>query len=145
MKVRDPLFGSPFRLKNKVLAIWHMNNKTILIIEDDVLNMKLISRILQLKNFTVLKAENAEVGIQLARENTPDLILMDIQLPGMDGIEATKLILNDNELKDIPIVAVSSLAMKSDKDNAFKAGVKDYITKPINKKNLINTIHKYIS
>lgn len=122
-----------------------MSNKTILIIEDDVLNMKLLRSILQLKNFAVLEAENAELGIQLAREHKPDMILMDIQLPGIDGVEATKLILNDGELKNTPIIAVSSLAMESDKDYAFSAGVKDYITKPINKKNLIHAIHKYLS
>ena len=122
-----------------------MNNKTILIVEDDALNMKLLRSILQLKNFAVLEAENAEVGIQLAREHTPDMILMDIQLPGIDGVEATKLILNDGELKNTPIIAVSSLAMQSDKDVALSAGVKEYITKPINKKNLMNAIHKYLS
>ncbi|MGD9175551.1 MAG: response regulator [Desulfobacterales bacterium] len=122
-----------------------MNNKTILIIEDDVLNRKLLRSILQLKNFEVLEAENAEVGFQLAREHKPDMILMDIQLPGMDGVEATKLILNDDKLKNTPIIAVSSLAMKSDKDYAFTAGVKEYITKPINKKNLFKVIKKYLS
>ncbi|MGD8991567.1 MAG: response regulator [Desulfobacterales bacterium] len=122
-----------------------MNNKTILIIEDDELNMKLLKSILQLKNFAVMEAENAEVGIQLAHEHKPDMILLDIQLPGMDGVEATKLILNDDELKDIPVIAVSSLAMKGDKDYAFKAGVKDYIIKPINKKYLMKVINKYLS
>ena len=121
-----------------------MSNKTILIIEDDVLNMKLLRSILQLNNFAVLEAENAEVGIQLAREHKPDMILMDIQLPGIDGVEATKLILNDDELKDTPIIAVSSLAMEGDKDSAFSAGIKEYITKPINKKNLIDAIHEYL-
>ena len=121
-----------------------MNNKTILIIEDDVLNMKLLKSILQLKNFAVLEAENAEVGIQLALKHKPDMILMDIQLPGMNGVEATKLILNNKELEDTPIIAVSSLAMESDKDYALFFGVKDYITKPINKKNLIDTIQKYL-
>ncbi len=121
-----------------------MNNKTILIIEDDVLNMKLLKRILQLSNFAVMEAENAEDGIQLAHEHKPDMILMDVQLPGMNGFEATKLIVNDGELKNIPIIAVSSLAMESDKDSAFKAGVKGYITKPIDKKYLINAINKFI-
>jgi CheY-like chemotaxis protein len=122
-----------------------MNNKTILIIEDDVLNMKLLRSILRLKNFAVLEAENAEIGIHLARKHKPDMILMDIQLPGIDGVEATKLILNDGELENTPIIAISSLAMESDKDYALSAGVKEYITKPINKKNLINTIQKYLS
>ena len=122
-----------------------MNDKTILIIEDDVLNMKLLKSILQLKKFAVLEAKNAEAGIQLAREHKPDMILMDIQLPGIDGVEATKLILNDGELKNIPIIAVSSLAMESDKDYAFSAGVREYVTKPIDKKSLMNAIHKYLS
>ncbi len=121
-----------------------MNNKTILIIEDDVLNMKLLRSILQLKNFAVLEAENAEVGIQLAREHKPDMILMDVQLPGMNGVEATKLMLNDDELENIPIIAISSLAMENDIDLALSVGVKEYITKPINKKNLIDTIQKYL-
>ena len=122
-----------------------MNKKTILIIEDDVLNMKLLRSILQLNKYAVLEAENAEVGIQLVREHKPDMILMDIQLPGMDGVEATNLISNDSELKNIPIIAVSSLAMESDKDYALLAGVKEYITKPINKKILLNTIKKYLN
>ena len=121
-----------------------MNNKTILIIEDDLLNMKLLRNILQLSDFAVLEAENAEDGVQLAHEHKPDMILMDIQLPGMDGFEATKLIFNDPDLKNIPIIAVSSLAMESDKDCAFEAGVKEYITKPISKKNLIDAINKFI-
>jgi CheY-like chemotaxis protein len=122
-----------------------MNNKTILIIEDDVLNMKLLRSILLLKKFAVLEAENAEVGIQLAREHRPDLVLMDLRLPGLDGVEATKVILNDSELKNTPIIAVSSSAMQGDKDYAFAAGAKEYITKPIDKNNLINTIHKCLS
>ena len=77
----------------------YMKDITILVIEDDALNMKLVRSLLQLKNYTVLEAENAEVGVKIARRFKPDMILMDIQLPGMDGIEATKLLLNDNELK----------------------------------------------
>ena len=123
----------------------YMKDITILVIEDDALNMKLVRSLLQLKNYTVLEAENAEVGVKIARRFKPDMILMDIQLPGMDGIEATKLLLNDNELKNTPIIAVSSYAMQSDKNKAFEAGIKEYITKPINKKTLFNTIQKFLS
>lgn len=122
-----------------------MKDKTILVIEDDPLNMKLVRSLLQLKNHTVLEAESAEVGIKMARNRKPDMILMDIQLPGMDGIEATKLLLNDDELKNTPIIAVSSYAMQSDKDRALEAGIKEYITKPIDKKKLLNTIQKFLS
>ena len=121
-----------------------MNDKTILIIEDDVLNMKLLRSILQLNDFTVLQAENAEVGIQLAHEHKPDMILMDIQLPGINGVEATQLILKDGELRNTPIIAVSSLAMKEEIDYALSVGIKAYITKPIDKKNLIDTVNKYL-
>ena len=122
-----------------------MGTKTILIIEDDELNMKLVKSLLQLKNYAVLGAETAETGIQLARKRKPDLILMDIHLPGMDGIEATKRILNDSALKNIPILAVSSYAMQEDKKKAFTAGFKEYITKPIDKESLLSTIRKYLN
>jgi two-component system cell cycle response regulator DivK len=122
-----------------------MEIKTILVIEDDELNMKLFRSLLQLKNYAVLEAETAETGIQLARNCKPDLILMDIQLPGIDGIEATKLILIDDNLKNTPILAVSSFAMQEDKEKAYISGIKEYITKPIDKKNFLNTIKKYLN
>ena len=85
-----------------------MDNKTILIIEDDKLNMKLIRSVLQLgRRCRILEAESAEKGIQLAREHHPDLILMDIRLPGMNGIEATRVIKNDPDINDIPVVALT--------------------------------------
>ena len=122
-----------------------MGNKSILVIEDDVLNMKLLKKLLQLNNYSVLEAQNAEVGIQLASKHRPDLILMDIRLPGMSGIEATKQILNNNDLKNTPIISVSSSAMEEDREKAFTAGIKEYITKPIDKKNLLKTINKYLN
>lgn len=122
-----------------------MEVKTILVIEDDVLNLKLLKIWLQLKGYAVLDAETAEDGIQLARKLKPDLILMDIQLPGMDGIAATKQILNHNDLKNTPIIAVSSNGMKEDREKALAAGVKEYIIKPIDKKNLFNAIKKYLN
>lgn len=122
-----------------------MEDKTILVIEDDVLNLKLLKIWLQLKGYAVLDAETAEDGIQLARKLKPDLILMDIQLPGMDGIAATKQILNHNDLKNTPIIAVSSNGMKEDREKALAAGVKEYIIKPIDKKNLFNAIKKYLN
>ena len=110
-----------------------------------MLNMKLLRSILQLSDFKVLEAENAEDGIQLAHERKPDMILMDIQLPGMDGFEATKLISDDAELKKIPIIAVSSLAMESDKELALEVGCDDYLIKPIDNEVFYSTINNYIS
>ena len=121
-----------------------MENKTILVIEDNELNMKLVRSLLQLQKYKVIEAENAEKGIQLARDHHPDLILMDIQLPGMDGLKATQLILNDEILKEIPVLALTSYAMEGDREKAQAAGCAGYITKPIDTRSFSKTITEYI-
>ena len=121
-----------------------MENKTILIIEDNELNMKLFRSLLQLQKYKVIEAENAEKGIQLTREHQPDLILMDIQLPGMDGLRATEMISTDEDLKDIPILALTSYAMEGDKEKALAAGCVGYIAKPIDTRSFSKIIAKYI-
>ena len=121
-----------------------MERKTILIIEDNELNMKLVRSLLQIQEYKIIEAENAEKGIQMARDHQPDLILMDIQLPGMDGLSATKLISNDENLKDIPVLAMTSYAMEGDKEKALAAGCVGYITKPIDTRSFAKTIAEYI-
>ena len=121
-----------------------MQNKSILIIEDNALNMKLARSLLQIGKYNVLEAVDAESGIQIAREKQPDLILMDIQLPGMDGLTATKLIKNDLFLKTIPVVALTSYAMRGDEEKAIAAGCSGYIVKPIDTRIFLNTIRKYL-
>ena len=106
-------------------------NKTVLVIEDHELNMKLVRAFLEIGSYEVLEAVDAETGIQLAREHHPDLILMDIQLPGMDGLSATRVIKKDQALKDIPVVAFTSHAMLGDKETAMEAGCSGHIPKPI--------------
>ena len=120
-----------------------MANKTIMVIEDNVLNMKLVKTLLEFEKNHVVTADNAESGIQLARDHQPDLILMDIQLPGMDGLEATRLIKNDPQLKNIPIVALTSFAMQGDETKALNAGCNGYIPKPIDTREFIKTISQY--
>ena len=120
-----------------------MENKTILVVEDNELNMKLVRSLLQLENYKVLEAENAEKGIQLARDHHPDLILMDIQLPGMDGLKAAELISADEDLKDISIVALTSYAMEGDKEKALAAGCAGYISKPIETRSFLKMIAEY--
>jgi len=88
-----------------------MTAPTILVIEDNQKNLKLVKAILTMGDFQVLDTESAEEGLDLAREHLPDLILMDIQLPGMDGLEATRLIRADADLQDIPVIALTSYAM----------------------------------
>lgn len=105
--------------------------RTILIVEDDALNLKLVRTILHLEGYRVLEAADAESGIQIARDEPLDLILMDLQLPGMDGIAAARIIRNREGFERVPIVAISSYAMREDVENAMDAGFVDYITKPI--------------
>ncbi len=108
-----------------------MGDNSILVIEDDELNMKLIQAVLELGNGKILSAKSAEEGIQLAREHHPDLILMDIRLPGMNGLEATRFIKDDPELKDIPVVALTAYAYEEDEAEAIDAGCAAFIPKPI--------------
>jgi len=118
-------------------------NDKILVIEDNQMNMMLIRDLLQLEGWQVLEAMDAEEGIQTAREQLPALILMDIQLPGMDGLRATRIINDDPQLKTIPVVALTSYAMQGDMDKANQAGCVGYITKPIDTRNFAETLAQY--
>ena len=120
-----------------------MKNKIVLVIEDNPLNMKLVRTLIELEKHRVFTADNAEQGLQLARDRHPDLILMDIQMPGMDGLEATRLIKNDPDMKDIPVVVLTSFAMPGDEDKAINAGCDGYITKPVDTREFYPTITRY--
>jgi CheY-like chemotaxis protein len=121
-----------------------MKNKTILVVEDNDLNMKLVRSLLEMGNYHVLEAMEAQTGIQLAREHRPDLILMDIQLPGMDGLTATRVIKGDDALKDIPVVAITSYAMEGDEGKSKEAGCAGYIAKPIDTRSFLKTLTQYL-
>ena len=121
-----------------------MENKTVLVIEDNELNMKLVRSMLQLRHYQVLEAGDAEDGIQVAREHLPDLILMDIQLPGMDGLEATRIIRNDSILSNIPVLALTSYAMQGDEQKAISAGCAGYIAKPIDTHSFLDNLAEYL-
>ena len=121
-----------------------MANKTVLVIEDNEMNMKLARSLLQIGKYNVLEAFDAENGIQLAREHHPDLILMDIQLPGMDGLTATREIKNDPAVKDITIIALTSYAMEGDEKKAMDAGCAGYIAKPIDTRSFLETLGKFL-
>ncbi len=121
-----------------------MNEKTILVIEDNDLNMKLIRTLLKLKNYQTIEAVDAETGIQLAREYHPDLILMDIQLPGMDGLTATRVIKNDSAIKDIPVVALTGDAMQGDDRKTGDAGFASYLAKPIDTRSFLESIGRVL-
>ncbi len=104
---------------------------TILIVEDNEMNRDMLSRRLERRGYAVLLATDGQMGFDVARANAPDLILMDMSLPVMDGWEATRLMKEDDLLKHIPIIALTAHAMANDKDKALEAGCDDYDTKPI--------------
>ena len=121
-----------------------MQNKTILVVEDNELNMKLVKGLLTMGKYGIIEAVDAETGIQLARQHLPDLILMDIQLPRMDGLKATQLIRKDPVLKDVPVVALTSYAMQGDEDKAKDSGCSGYISKPIDTRSFLETIAQHL-
>ena len=122
-----------------------MESKTILIIEDNQLNLKLVKTLLQIAKHQVLEAGDAENGLEIAKEQVPDLILMDIQMPVMNGLEATRIIKQDPELMGIPVVALTSFAMQGDEEKAMEAGCEGYITKPIDTREFTKTLAQYYS
>jgi CheY-like chemotaxis protein len=113
-----------------------MPGEKILVVEDNPLNMELTADILGAAGYVVLQAENAERGITLARAESPALILMDVRLPGMDGLLATEILKGEAETRQIPVVALTAHAMKGDEDKALAAGCEGYITKPIDSRAL---------
>jgi two-component system cell cycle response regulator DivK len=113
---------------------------TILVIEDNPANMTLATFLLQSAGHTVLAARDAEVGLTLARSQGPKLVLMDIQLPGMDGLEATRLLKRDDATRAIPVIALTALAMKGDEERIRAAGCDGYIAKPLDYKDFLKTV-----
>ena len=122
-----------------------MTTQKILVIEDNEKNMKLVRLLLEIGNYQVLESEDAETGVEIAQREVPDLILMDIQLPGMDGLQATQEIKKDPKLSKIPVVALTSYAMDGDKARVLNAGCDGYFAKPIDTKNFLNVLRSYLN
>jgi len=118
--------------------------KTILIIEDNEQNMKLIRDILMFHGFATIESDNAEDGIMLAKEKIPDLIVMDIRLPGMSGNEAMKVLRGDDKTSKIPAIAVTASVMEQDKQNIMSSGFNGYHEKPINHKEFVTDVKQLI-
>lgn len=112
----------------------------ILIVEDNAANMKLACLLLHTAGHTVLCANDAETGLMRARADQPDLILMDIQLPGMDGLTATALLKKDPVIAGIPVIALTAMAMKADREKSQSAGCEAYIAKPLRYQELYSAI-----
>ena len=119
--------------------------KTILIVEDEPRNMKLLHDLLQRFGYEIIEASDGEQGVKIAGEKIPDLILMDIMIPKMDGLEATRIIKADEKTKHIPIIALTSYAMKGDREKTIEAVCDGYIAKPIDIKEVLKAIEHFLT
>jgi two-component system cell cycle response regulator DivK len=127
------------------LAAWGIEMaKTVLIVEDNELNMKLFHDLLEAHGYRTVGTRNGVEALDLARQHRPDLILMDIQLPEVSGLEVTKWLKDDPELKRIPVVAVTAFAMKGDEERIREGGCEAYLSKPISVGKFIETIRQFL-
>jgi len=118
--------------------------KTVLIVEDNELNMKLFHDLLDAHGYKILQTKDGMEALDLAREHHPDLILMDIQLPEVSGLEVTKWLKEDDSLRSIPVVAVTAFAMKGDEERIREGGCEAYLSKPISVGKFIETVRHFL-
>ena len=121
-----------------------MTGNRILVVEDNERNLKLVRDVLQYAGYDVIAANSGEQGVALARERVPDLVLMDLQLPEMDGAEALRMLRDDPLTREIPVVAVTAFAMKDDRERALDAGFDSYIEKPISVRTLPDQVRGFL-
>ena len=118
--------------------------KTVMIIEDNVLNMKLFNDLLQVSGYNTIQRTHGRDALKLVREHRPDLVLIDIQLPEVSGLDIIKWLKEEEDLQDIPLIAVTAFAMKGDKDTILATRCDDYISKPIVVKDFIAKVKKHL-
>lgn len=118
--------------------------KTILIVEDNELNMKLFNDLLEANGYSTVQTRNGVEAVALARQHQPDLILMDIQLPEISGLDVTKWLKDDPELKSIPVVAITAFAMKGDEERIREGGCEAYLSKPISVAKFLETVRHFV-
>ena len=118
--------------------------KKVMIVEDNELNMKLFRDLIEASGYETVRTRNGLEALDLARAHRPDLILMDIQLPEVSGLEVTKWLKEDDSLRSIPVVAVTAFAMKGDEEKIREGGCESYIAKPISVANFVETVKKFL-
>jgi two-component system, cell cycle response regulator DivK len=121
----------------------HVTDRSVLIVEDNELNMKLFHDLLAAHGYRTIQTRNGLEALDLARRHRPDLILMDIQLPEVSGLEVTKWLKDDDELRDIPVIAVTAFAMKGDEERIRSGGCEAYISKPISVMTFLETVRRF--
>ncbi len=122
-----------------------VSGKTVLIVEDNELNMKLFHDLLEAHGYKTMQTRDGMEAMRLARQHRPDLILMDIQLPEVSGLEVTRWLKDDSDLRRIPIIAVTAFAMKGDEEKIRQGGCEDYIAKPISVVKFLETVRRFLS
>ena len=132
------------RLVGRMALAMADTEKTVLIVEDNELNMKLFNDLLDAHGYRTLQTRDGMEALDMAREHRPDLILMDIQLPEVSGLEVTKWLKADDEPQSIPVVAVTAFAMKGDEEKIREGGCEAYISKPISVATFLDTVRKFI-
>jgi two-component system cell cycle response regulator DivK len=118
--------------------------RVILIVEDDHMSSKLLRDLLQFRGYTILEAADGKQGVDMARAKMPDLIIMDIQMPVMDGFEATHILKADPLTKSIPVIALTACAMQGDREKCMEAGCDEYIAKPLNIRTFVAKVKEYL-
>ncbi|MBG0795217.1 response regulator [Methylocystis sp. H62] len=119
--------------------------KTILIVEDNELNMKLFNDLLEANGHATLQTKSGFEAISLARSHRPDLILMDIQLPEISGLEVTRILKEDDDLRAIPVIAITAFAMKGDEEKILQGGCEAYLSKPISVAKFLETVNSFLA
>ena len=119
-------------------------SKKVLIVEDNELNMKLFRDLLEAHGMETMQTSDGHSVLGMVRESRPDLIIMDIQLPEISGLEITQMLKSDEDLKSIPVIAVTAFAMKGDEQKIREGGCEDYISKPISVSGFIETVQKHL-
>ena len=119
-------------------------SKTVLIVEDNELNMKLFNDLLYAQGYRTLQTQDGMNALEIARREMPDLILMDIQLPEVSGLEVTKWLKEEDDLRHIPVIAVTAFAMKGDEEKIRDGGCEDYIAKPISVVDFLATVKRFL-
>jgi two-component system cell cycle response regulator DivK len=119
--------------------------KTVLIVEDNELNMKLFGDLLEAHGYATLKTGNGIEALELAREHHPNLIIMDIQLPEVSGLDVTRWLKEDEKLRSIPVIAVTAFAMKGDEERIREGGCEAYLSKPISVAKFLETVRTYLN
>src|SRR5438477_9700954 len=138
---RDPEAADATRTRKQR---YQANRKRILVVEDDRLSLILLRQLLTAQGYEILQSSEGWDGINRARNEQPDLIVMDINLPDICGLDAALLLKNEDQTKDIPIIAVSACVTPGDKANALKSGCAAYIAKPVNVGNLLRTVESFL-